>query len=899
MVDSQTHRPNPDELLQSIQRDQPNEKGKLKIFFGYAAGVGKTYAMLDEAQELFKSGVDVVLGYIEPHTRPETLELMEGLQVLPPKNVAYKNIQLKEFDLDAALALHPELILVDELAHTNAAGVRNKKRYQDVEELLNAGIDVYTTVNVQHLESLNDVILNITKAPVRETIPDTIFDNADMVRFIDLEPDELIRRLKEGKVYQQGRAVTAMENFFTNENLRLLREIAMRKATERISHGNQSENRISAKRANMKLLVCIGSSPSSAKLIRWTARMAEAFYAPWTVVYVEGRKSAFLSDGEQQGIRSNMDLAEQLGGEVVTISGDDIALAVAEYANLSGTTNIVVGKSRRKKTIRNLFEMDLEDKLISLLPDIEVHIIPGMPIPKPYRKPKRIRLKRNLYLSSGDTLKTLATLIVATLLCEALTMLGIGEQNVIMVYILSTLVISRTTMGYFYGVLSSVVSVLLFNFFFTQPYFTFNASQPGYPFTFVVMLLVALATSAMTVRMKAQARLAAQREHRTEVLYEINKQLLATRGLRNIIDLTNSNINALFERSVIFYEQEPGNPDHGTLLQSPSDSHASTLHSEDERAVAHWSFVNQKIAGAGTDTLMGADGFYMPVISSGHVLGVIGVSCAKGKLSQNQRAFLHMIALQVAMALERQMLSEQQHRILVEATKEKMRSNLLRAISHDLRTPLTGILGASSAILENELDKPTHDKLLVGIRDDSQWLIRMVENLLSVTRIHEGTMNVTKEPEAAEEIVAEALNRIRTRYPNRKISVEVPDELLMIPMDGTLIEQVLINLLENAIKHSPENSEIMVDVKKQGDNAQFEVIDNGEGIAEQDLPYLFESYVPNGKKTSDSSRGMGIGLSICMSIIKAHHGTMEAANQKQGGAVFRFLLPLKEESSDE
>jgi two-component system sensor histidine kinase KdpD len=351
----------------------------------------------------------------------------------------------------------------------------------------------------------------------------------------------------------------------------------------------------------------------------------------------------------------------------------------------------------------------------------------------------------------------------------------------------------------------------------------------------------------------------------------------------------------LFKRSSILYTHDPGNGSEGVFKQSPSDPDASFLRTEEERAVAHWVFVNQKFAGAGTDTLMGAKAFYMPVSSQGKPLGVIGLSCLKGLLSQTNRLFLHMLASQFAMALERQFLSDEQRRIMVEAEKEKMRSNLLRAISHDLRTPLTCISGASSAILESGelLDKQTHDKLVRDIKEDSQWLIRMVENILSVTRIHEGTANVKKVPEAAEEIVAASVSRIRKRFPGRKISAKVPDALLVVPMDGTLIEQVLINLLENAVKHSPEDSVIGVEVKKHGNQAVFEVIDNGEGIAEQDLPYLFESYAPNRKRSVDSSRSMGIGLSICMSIIKAHRGKMEAANKKGGGAVFRFTLPLE------
>lgn len=895
MAMNDDQRPDPDVLLENIQSTEHKHTGKLKIFFGYAAGVGKTYAMLDDAQQQFKSGMDVLVGYVEPHTRPETMQLLNGLPLLPPKVVPYRNIEIKEFDLDAALERKPDIILVDELAHSNAYGVRNKKRYQDIEELLNAGIDVYTTVNVQHIESLNDVVANITKINVRETVPDYIFDNADKVKLIDIEPDELLRRFDEGKIYHPKRAETALKNFFTRENLRLLREIAMRKAADRISHNNQNEKCMAEKMASTKLMVCVGPSPSSAKCIRWTARTAEAFHAPWTVAYVENTESWYSSESEKKTLRENLNLAEQLGAEIVTLNGDDIAFALAEYAKLSGITNIVIGKSRNKKTLKGLFEKDLEDKIIAIRPNVEIHIIPGEPSQKRVQSKKGVQLRQNLFLSWMDTLKMLALLTIATLFCNGLKTLNIGEQNIIMVYILSVLVISRITRGYLYGIVGSVLSVLSFNFFFTMPYFTFNAIQPGYPVTFFIMLLVALITSALTIRVKIQARLVVERERRTEVLYEINKKLLSTRGLDNIVSLTNDYIIRIFERSVIFYSKDPGINSFNVLTQSPSEPDSSFMLSKDERAVAHWVFTNHKYAGAGTDTLRGAGAFYMPVISQGNVLGVIGLSCTKGALSQSKRFYLHMLTSQVAMALERQYLSDEQRRILIESEKEKMRSNLLRAISHDLRTPLTCISGASSAILESgeSLDKQTHDNLIANIKEDSQWLIRMVENILSVTRINEGTMNVVKSPEAAEEIVAEAISRIRKRFQNRTITAKVPDELLMVPMDGTLIEQVLINLIENAIKNSEDNCLVEVKVKKYKNDALFEVIDHGEGISEQDFPYLFDSYVPNKNRSSDSSRGMGIGLSICMSIIKAHHGKMEATNKKDGGAVFWFSLPLE------
>ncbi|MBE7718432.1 MAG: sensor histidine kinase KdpD [Lacrimispora celerecrescens] len=889
------HRPDPDAILEDILVRRDQRPGRLKIFFGYAAGVGKTYAMLDDAHDRLTSGIDVLVGYIEPHTRPETMQKLHGLPVLPPKTVSYRTMELKEFDLDKALERKPELILVDELAHTNAEGGRNKKRYQDIEELLGAGIDVYTTVNVQHMESLNDVIENITKVRVRETVPDYIFDRAEKIELVDLAPDELLRRLEEGKIYRPERAEAAVQNFFTQENLRLLREIALRCAADKISLENQNERSLSDKMANTKLLVCIGASPSSAKCIRWTARAAEAFHASWTALYVEDIGNEDLTAEQQKTLRSNLDLAEKLGAETVNLTGHDIAVTVSEYAKLSGITNIVVGKSRNKKTLKNLFDMDFEDKLISLLPNIEIHIIPGNTGRRSYKKPKKGVRFETFHFSWGDAIKTFSILVAATLLSYGIRRLDIMNQNIIMVYIFSVLLVSRMTEGYWYGIIASVISVLTFNFFFTEPYFTFNAIQTGYPLTFAIMLLVALITSALTVRIKAEARLAVRREHRTEILYEINKRLLATRGLDRIVALTNDYVVKLFGRSIIFFTVDPEQGEDGEVAQASDDLGASVLNSADEKAVAHWVFLNQKRAGAGTDTLMGAAAFYMPVISQGKVLAVWGVSCKNGTLDHSTRLFLRMIASQVAMALERQKLSDEQRNIMVESEKEKMRSTLLRAISHDLRTPLAGILGASSAIRENgkTLDENTRDSLVANIQEESQWLIRMVENLLSVTRINEDASNLTKSQEAAEEVIGEAVSRVKRRFPQARILVHVPEEFLEVPMDGTLIVQVLINLLENAIKNSPGDSPVEVCLEKEGAWARFQVLDRGRGIPNEDLPHLFTGYRPSESKSADSSRGMGIGLSICKTIVSAHQGSLEAENRKDGGTIFRFTLPLK------
>ena len=869
------------------------KRGHLKIFFGYAAGVGKTYAMLDDAKVQLQSGVDVVIGYIRPKASHKTLELLEGIPLLACKQIGNQEESQSEFDIDSALERKPELIVVDELAHSNYLGVRNRKRFQDVEELLNAGIDVYTTIDVWHIESLNDIVQGITHVYVTETVPDYIFDHADKVKLIDIEPDELLRRTKHELSGHES------ECFYNKENLRLLREIAMRKAADRISFNNLQDGVPADKLTNTKIMVCVSSSPSSARCIRWTARMAEAFHAPWVAIYIENGENEILSEKAKKCFQTNIELAEQLGAEITTLSGEDIAAAIAQYAKLSGITNIVIGKSRKKKTLHSLFEIDLEDKLITLLDNTEIHIIPGNPGRKKWirlnRFKKRVQTDK-VSLSMQDMIRMLFTLLITTLISVLLAAFDMKNQNFIMLYILSVLIISKITSGFIYGIIASVLCVIIDNFFFIEPYYSLNVLQRDYPITFFVMLMTALITSAMTNRIKSQAKQAQEKEQKIEVLYEINKKLLATRGLENIVKLTGEYITKIFDRSLIIYTADPISGASGIITPAARDESAEALQAEKERAVAHWVFINQKRAGAGTDTFMEAEAYYVPVISQGNVLGVIGVSCQNSKFTQNNRGYLRRIISLVAMALERQHLSDEQREILLETEKEKMRSNLLRAISHDLRTPLTGILGASSAILENKdiLEKQTQINLITNIKEDSQWLIRMVENLLSVTRINEDTANVTKIPEAAEEIIAEAISRIRKRFPKQKINVSVPEELLMVPMDGTLVEQVIINLIENAIKHSGSDTRIDVTLKKENNMAVFEVSDNGEGIADQDFPYIFEAYVPDGKRTSDSSRGLGIGLSICMSIIKAHQGKMEAGNKKEGGAVFTFQLPLSE-----
>ncbi|MEA4873022.1 MAG: DUF4118 domain-containing protein, partial [Synergistaceae bacterium] len=689
------------ERIPAVQRPSEGRvcrRGRLKIFFGYAEGVGKTYAMLDDAREQLRLGVDMLVGFVEPGMHPDTLQLLKGLPAMPPKSAADDPLKQREFDLDAALARKPQLMLIDSLAHSNLEGARNKKRYQDIEELLSAGIDVYTTINVQNIESLNDVVENITKMPVHETVPDYIFDRAEMVKLVDIDPGELLLRFNESKSLSPRQDDEQRSAVFTEDKLKLLREIAMLKAASRISHENQSARPFPNRASNSKLLVCVSASPSSARCIRWCARMAEAFYAPWAAIYVEDAQNGRLSDAQRETVRRNLSLAEKLGAEIVTLNGYDVAQTVGEYAKLAHITNIVVGKSRNKRTLKAFFETDFEDRLIGLIPGIEVSIIPGSSLA--YAHKRTVTLwRKHLVFSTADTLKTFGLLAVATLLSYWLEALGMSDQNAIMAYLLSVLLVSRFTAGYFYGIAASVLSVIAYNYFFTVPYFSL-ISLSKHPVTLAIMLIVALITSTLTVRIKDQAKLAVERERRTDALYEINKNLLSTRGLENTVALMNETLVKLFRRSAIFYTRDPSEAQGYSIACSPEEANASVFQSKEEQSIAHWVFLNQKPAGVGTDTFADAKAFYLPVLSQGRVLGVIGLSCSAGPIDHGQLLFLRTIASQVAMALERQHLSEEQRSILVEAEKEKMRSNLLRAISHDLRTPLTGILGASSAILE-------------------------------------------------------------------------------------------------------------------------------------------------------------------------------------------------------
>ncbi len=597
--------------------------GKLKIFFGYAAGVGKTYAMLQAAHQAQKEGMDVVVCYVEHHARPDTLALLDGLEILPCREINYRGIKLKEFDLDQALQRRPQLILVDELAHNNASGCRHTKRYQDVEELLQAGINVYTTVNVQHLESLNDLVSSITGIAVNERIPDRVFDRADQVELVDIGPDELVKRLQMGKVYRERQAKQALQNFFTPENLAALREIAMRRTADQLNRTALQEGKEKSAKAGEHILICLSSSPSNPKVIRTAARMAEAFHSGFTALFVQTPETKELSGDNLKRLRSNLHLAEQLGAQISTVYGTDPAVQIAEYARVSGVTKIVMGRINHKQNPLT-GKKSLADRLIELT-DLDIYIIPDhQPL---YKKPLGKLRTPKFRFTWKDTGIALASLLLSSLVGVGFYTAGFGESNIITVYILGVLITAVSTDGHLYGALESLLSVAAFNFLFTEPRFTFRANDPSYPVTFLIMLFSSMIASSLASRVKAQARLAAQKSYYTELLLESSQKLQKGRTEWDCLRLTAEQLNRLFGRPIL-YALSGSEKDLAFRVEPPDEQAVLAELGSEEIGVAKWVQKNNKYAGATTNTLPDSRWLFLSVRGTQGVMGIVGLPIA-------------------------------------------------------------------------------------------------------------------------------------------------------------------------------------------------------------------------------------------------------------------------------
>lgn len=903
--DTTDGRVDPDALLKAIEHDADGDeeharRGHLKIFFGYAAGVGKTYAMLQAAHAAKRRGVDVVAGYIEPHERPATARLVRGLEQVPPELVEHNGITLTEFDLDAAIVRAPQLILVDELAHTNAPGCRHAKRYQDVEELLRAGIDVYTTVNVQHIESLNDMVASITGVVVRERIPDRVFDDADQVELMDIEPADLLERLQAGLVYREAQAERAQDHFFTVENLTALREIALRKCADRMGHLADAA-RVMGNRdyyTSERILVCVSPAPTNPRIVRAAARMAKAFRGELVALFVEGPHTQGMSEEEHSRLSANIALAEQLGAHMETVYGDDIAFQIAEFARLSGISKIVMGRTGELHGVnRALFgRKSLVEQLIAIAPNLDIYIIPDQAAPDARRRDRRehggFRPPRG-----RDMALTLGLSLLATAIGTYFRHLGFADSSIISLYILTALLTAVTTTGRICTIVSSVLSVVLYNFCFVTPLFSLDSYDRSYLVTFAIMFATAMVASELTVRIADNARASAKNAFRTRVLLETNQLLQQAHSAEECARVAMNQLIKLLRLDIVFY---PASGDLlGDALYEPAgtqDRSASIL-TEYERAVATWTFTNNKRAGASTRTLPEAQCLYLAVRAGKEVFGVIGIALEGRSLEAFENSIVLSIVGECALALESDRAAREREEAAVLAKNEQLRANLLRSIGHDLRTPLTAISG-SAAILRKSDEKLSLEQrcdLADAIYHDSLWLIDTVENLLAITRVEDGTIRLNLTSELIDEVIEAALSHVAQASRGRTVTVEHTDDILLVRIDVHLIMQVLTNLIMNAFKYTPEDSTVTVSARREGAFVVVDVADDGPGVPDCDKPHIFERFFTSSNaRPVDSRRSIGLGLSLCRSIVEAHGGVIEVRDNHPHGAVFRFTLPAEE-----
>jgi two-component system sensor histidine kinase KdpD len=890
-------RPDPDRLLAAVEREEARARvGRLKIFFGASAGVGKTYSMLEAARAAKARGVDLVVGYVEPHGRAETERLLEGLEVLPPLDIAYRGVVRREFDLDRALARRAQVTLVDELAHSNLLdGVprpRHAKRWQDVDELLDAGLDVWTTVNVQHLESLNDVVAAITGVRQAETVPDHVFDEADEVELIDLPPDDLLERLRAGKVYVAEQAGTALERFFRKPNLLALRELALRRTADRVDAAAreyaQTGDRASRPwLARDRFLIAVAPDDQAESLVRLGKRFAAALDAEWTVVSVETPAMLRLSEAERNRRIDVLRLAESLGAETVTLDGPTPADAILEYARLRNATRIVVGQPN-PRGLGALWRRSTATELMRRGSGFDVSVIARREDRAgPYRVadatsrplPATIRWDRYGWAAAVTAVCTLIAAMMDPLF---------SETNQVMVYLLGA-AIAGLRLGRGPASLTAVLNIACFNFFFIEPRLTFAVSDAQYVVTFAVMLGVALIIATLMASVRQQTRVAGARERRTASLYAMSRELAAARDRESIRTIAVRHVADTFEARVAVLAPY----DDGAVagLFEPGDP---AVFDAVDTSIAQWVHDHGKPAGLGTDALPAAPAIYLPLAGTGASLGVLSVLPANARrvLLPEQRHLLETFAGQIALALERVELGEAAQRARVSAETEALRNTLLASISHDLRTPLAVIAGASSALADRtlELDEPSRERLARSIADRAGDMSGLISNVLDLMRFESGGVPLRRTWESLDDLIGLALSRVAGKLGTRRVDIEVPDALPPLYVDAALVTQVLANLLENAAKHTPDGTHVWIGARVETAAVQVAVEDDGSGLPSGDPERLFVKF-QRGRDESDVP-GAGLGLAICRAIVAAHGGRIEASNRPGGGARFAFTLPL-------
>lgn len=885
-------RPDPDDLLRRVKAEEKQlTRGKLKIFLGYVAGVGKTYAMLEAAHQRMDEGIDVVIGYAETHGRKETEELLSDLEIIPRQKINYRNTTLSDMDLDAVLRRHPQLVIVDELAHTNAPGLRHPKRYQDVEEILSAGIDVYSTINIQHLESLNDVIQQITGVAVHETVPDSFIDEAHEIELIDLPTDELLKRLRDGKVYLSEQAMRALEQFFRKGNLTALRELSLRRAAEQVD--SQMIDYMHKKAiqgpwpASDRILVCISSHPMGERLIRTGRRLADDLRSEWYVIYVETPGHTNMPDENRIRVQANLQLAEEMGAKVFSMTADSVADFVIDFAHEHNVTKIVAGKPLRPRWFEFLRGGSVIDQIIRNSGKIDVYVVSE-------REGKFEKRLAKGWIPHRPLRRYAASITLVLLM----TILGfplrifLDPTNLVMLYLVAV-VISAVFLGRGPAILASFFSVLAFDFFFVDPRLSFSVADTQYLLTFIGLLLVGLIISNSAALLRDQVDVLRRREQQTQALNHLSRELTGAVSLDDVIEITLRNTREIFTReTVILLSQED------RLIQQAATPGFQL--SESEKAVADWSYKNGQPAGRGTSTLPAAAIRYIPLKTARGIVGVLGVKSSdiNSFLSIEQREMLEGVANLSALAIERASFAEKAAQSEMLSKTEKLQTALLNSISHEFRTPLASITGVLTSLIESEraksvegkLDSNTKTDLIASATQQAHRLNRLVENLLDMTRIEAGAIRLNKEQCDIQEIISSVLSQSPDRFCDHPIKMDIPDGLPLVNLDAVLIGQVLLNMLDNACKYSAVGQPIVIIVRQLPTEVQVEVQDHGTGIPPEDLEKIFNKFYRIQRDASQT--GTGLGLSICKGIIEAHGGKIHAENNSNPGASVIFSLPL-------
>jgi two-component system sensor histidine kinase KdpD len=886
-------RPSPEALLEAA-RQEDRRVGKLKIFVGAAPGVGKTYEMLQQARARKKDGADIVVGVVETHGRKETEALLEGLDVIPRRRLEYRGQWLEEMDLDAIIARNPQIVLVDELAHTNASGSRHPKRHLDVEELLGHGIDVYSTVNIQHIESLNDVVAQITHVQVRETIPDSVFDRADAIELVDLTPDDLIQRLKEGKVYVPRQAERALEHFFSPANLTALRELALRRTADRVDEQLLTQMQARAIQgpwaAGERILICISEDARAAGLVRYAKRLADRLHAPFAALSVETRRNLQLTEEQRDRIADTLRLAQALGGEAVTIPGGDRRIAddVIGYAQANNITQIIVGKTTRSRWFEILHGSVVHD-LVRRSGPISVHVIAGNKIEgEPIAKKT---------VSTSDKAgpfdpRPYAAAVLAVMLALGIGVLiqpWFGILNVDLVF-LTAIVAVAVRFGLGPSLLASILGSLCYNFFFLPPLYAFTITDATNVAAFLFFIAMAIVVSNVAARARAQAVVATARVRSTESLYAFSRKLAGVGTIDDVLWATAYQTALMLKVRVVLLL-----PDAGSIVVKAGYPPEDVL-DEADLAAAKWAWQNNHVTGRGSDTLPGAKRLFLPMRTGRGPIGVVGIDSDKQGplLTPDERRLLDALIDQGALAIERVHLVEDIDKVKRTVETERLRTALLTSISHDLKTPLAAVLGSASALrdLAGKLTEIEKADLLATIIDESERLNRFIANLLDMTKLEAGAVVPNVAPHDLGEIIGSALRRASKILIQHNTELELAADLPMLALDAVLFEQVLFNLLDNAAKYAPPGTSVRIQSWRDHESVYLQILDEGGGIPSGDLENIFDKFY-RAQKGDQVRAGTGLGLAISRGFVEAMNGAITAANRSdRTGAVFTIRLPI-------